>query len=396
MTDLDKNTKEFILKHETDDIRKLALQAKRYPDINITLAIQQIAGRQIAKSKIPHWYQYPDIIYPAHLSMEQCSSEKTALYKASLCKGKTLIDVTGGLGVDFSFMSKQFENAIYVEAQAELTALARHNFNELNLHNVAVIEDDAVNFLQSYAEVADVIFIDPARRNETGHKTVSIEDCTPNLIELDDILNRKAEKTIIKLSPMLDITFAVQSLSNITDVHIVSLNNECKELLLVKSNLTKKTEIHCINLLSDNRKEVFRFTKEQEEVTNIVYGETLGKYLYEPNSSILKAGAYKSIVAVFDLKKLHANSHLYSSDSLISDFPGRAFMIQYVFSANKKEIKQHLKDIDQANISTRNYPFSVAEIRKQTKLKEGGQSYIFATTLANEKKVLILCHKVQS
>jgi predicted RNA methylase len=397
MIDLDKNTKDFILEHESEDVRKLALQSKRYPNIDIPFAIQQIVGRQIAKNKIPNWYQHIDIIYPLHLSMEQCSSQQTAIYKTLLCDENhdLLIDLTGGLGVDFAFMASQFKKAIYVETQPQLTQLAIHNFAILNLQHVEVIQSDAVSFLESFKEKADIILIDPARRNEVGRKTVLIEDCTPNLIELDEILNLKAKKTIIKLSPMLDITLASQSLSNITDIHIISINNECKELLLIKSNLSKEPDIHCINLLPNNKRESFIFTKEQEDATSIIYTDTLGKYLYEPNSSIMKAGAYKSIATTFKLEKLQVNSHLYSSDSLITNFPGRVFEIKDVFTANKKEIKEHLKDISQANITTRNYPFSVAEIRKQTKLRDGGQSYIFATTLSNEKKVLILCHKIE-
>ena len=396
MIHIDKDTQQFILEHESDDIRQLALKAKSYPGIDMSIAIKQIAGRQIAKHKIPSWYQCENIIYPKHLSMEQCSSEATALYKAALCKGDILIDLTGGLGVDFSFMAKNYKQAYYIETQHELTQLAQCNFNTLNLNQSKVIQDDAVSFLNSFEGIADTIFIDPARRNDTGKKTVLIEDCTPNLLEIDNLLTTKAQRVIIKLSPMLDITHALNSLSNVTEVHIISVNNECKELLFIKDKVRKDEDIQliCINLLTNKKDASFTFTKAEENTSSISHTDEPKRYLYEPNSSILKAGAYRSLGARYGLMKLHPNSHLYTSDTLIDSFPGRKFQIKEVISPNKKEIKAHFKDITQANIATRNYPFSVADIRKQTKLKEGGTDYIFATTLANEKKVLILCQKV--
>lgn len=396
MIHIDKDTQQFILEHESDDIRQLALKAKSYPGIDMSIAIKQIAGRQIAKHKIPSWYQCENIIYPKHLSMEQCSSEATALYKAALCKGDILIDLTGGLGVDFSFMAKNYKQAYYIETQHELTELAQCNFNTLNLNQSKVIQDDAVSFLNSFEGIADTIFIDPARRNDTGKKTVLIEDCTPNLLEIDNLLNTKAQRVIIKLSPMLDITHALNSLSNVTKVHIISVNNECKELLFIKDKVRKDEDIQliCINLLTNKKDESFTFIKAEENTSSISHTDEPKRYLYEPNSSILKAGAYRSLGTRYGLMKLHPNSHLYTSDTLIDSFPGRKFQIKEVISPNKKEIKAHFKDIIQANIATRNYPFSVADIRKQTKLKEGGSDYIFATTLANEKKVLILCQKV--
>lgn len=394
MIRIDQQTKQFIAQHESDDVRQLALKAKAYPQIDMPVAIQQIAGRQIAKNKIPYWYRHEDIVYPKHLSMEQCSSEITALYKASLCIGKTLVDLTGGLGVDFSFMAKDCKQAYYVETQKELVELAECNFSTLKLDCANIFENDAVTFLNALDQVVDTIFIDPARRSDTGKKTVLIEDCTPNLIDIDSLLNSKAERVIIKLSPMLDITHALASLSHVTEVHIISVNNECKELLFVKDKLQKETQLICVNLSTNRTDEYFTFTRAEENSSFISHTDTPERYLYEPNSSILKAGAYKSVALKHKLKKLHPNSHLYTSDTLVSNFPGRKFQIKEVISPNKKEIKTHFGNMEQANIATRNYPFSVADIRKQTKLKEGGTDYIFATTLVNEKKVLILCQKV--
>ncbi|WP_108822259.1 class I SAM-dependent methyltransferase [Dysgonomonas sp. Marseille-P4361] len=387
---------DFVKEHEKDDIRALALQAKKYAHIDMELAIRQIQGRKIAKDKLPTWYGYEQIIYPKHLSLEQSSSEQTALYKASLCSGDSLVDLTGGLGVDFSFMSKSFSKAIYVEQQEELTEIATENFQTLGLSNAEVINQDSVSYLRTMPKV-DTIFIDPARRNNVGKKTVLIEDCTPNLIEIEDLLEEKAkEKVIIKLSPMLDITLALNTLEGITDVHIVSVNNECKELLFVKDKRVgeQPVQFHCINIRND-KTDTYIFTKEQEESAKINYRSNAGKYLYEPNASILKAGAYKSIVQSYGIDKLHVNSHLYSSDVLMKDFDGRILLINNILSFSKKDIKDHLSKIGQANITVRNFPLSVQEIRKKTKIKEGGDIYIFATTMTDEKKVLLVCEKIK-
>jgi len=291
-------------------------------------------------------------------------------------------------------MSEKATQAEYIESQKELVELVRHNFKVLGIKDSIIIEGDAVEYLKASTKTYSTIFIDPARRSVSGRKTVFIEDCTPNLIEIDDLLDSKSSRTIIKLSPMLDITHAINSLKNISQVHILSVANECKELLLIKEKTKKDTEIFCINILNNKTEESFTFTHKQEENAFSEYTNDIENYLYEPNSSILKAGAYNSISSIFQLKKLHPNSHLYTSDIYIKDFPGRKFFIKNVISPNKKEIKLNLGNFTKANITTRNYPFSVDEIRRQTKLKEGGEDYIFATTLSNEKKVLILCEKV--
>lgn len=388
--------KSFVREHENDDIRALALQARRYPDVDMQLVIQQIAGRQIAKEKIPEWYKYEDVIYPKHISLEQSSSQATAVYKARLCKGDSMVDLTGGLGIDFSFISQQFDQAVYVEQQSYLVELASHNFSVLNLKNTKVINEDATEYLRKMQKV-NLIYIDPARRDSVGRKTVCIEDCTPNLIEIEDLLDKKAGQVMIKLSPMLDISLALRTLRNVSDVHIISVNNECKELLFIKDNqqTNRTTSLHCVNI-QNNSTDKFSFTKEEEEQTVINYISTssLNRYLYEPNASIIKAGAYKSTAKAFGIIKLHASSHLYTSENLLEDFPGRKFEIQSIFSLNKKEIKKHLHNIKQANITTRNFPLPIQEIRKKTGLKDGGDVYIFATTLADEKKVLILCKKI--
>lgn len=382
--------KAFIITHEADDVHSLALQAKQYPDIDMEMAIRQITGRKIAKEKIPSWYANDNIIYPKHLSMEQCSSEQTALFKASLCGGESMADLTGGLGVDCFFLAHGFNNAVYVEQQSELAEIAVHNFKILG-QDIKVVNEDAVSYLSSMPPV-NLIYIDPARRDSTGRKTVLIEDCTPNILDIESLLEEKSKQVMIKLSPMLDITLAVKSVKSVSDVYIISVNNECKELLFIKKGNTGKTLYHCVNIQNSNT-DTYTFYKEDEDTISLNYTTKIAKYLYEPNASILKAGAYKSIAKAYSLDKLHPSSHLYTSDVLYEDFPGRKFVVDNICSLNKKDMKEYLSDIKQANITTRNFPLSVQEIRKKTGLKDGGDIYIFATTLVDDRKVLLICHK---
>lgn len=382
----------FVREHEKDDVRSLALQAGKYPDIDMELAIRQITGRRIAKVKIPLWYDNENIIYPKHISLEQSSSEQTALYKSALYSGNSIIDLTGGMGVDFSLLSRKFKQATYVEQQQNLAEIALCNFKALGLDNTDVICSDCIEYLKTMPK-ADMIYIDPARRDNTGRKTIRIEDCTPNILEIENLLEEKADITMIKLSPMLDISLALKSLTNISHIHIISVNNECKELLFIKEKTAGQTTYHCVNILKD-KTDIFTFSKDEEESGTIAYSSNPDKYLYEPNASILKAGAYKTVAKTYSLNKLHVNSHLYTSDILHENFNGRIFSIVNVLSLNKKDIKGHIHQIKQANITTRNFPLSVQEIRKKTGIKEGGDTYIFATTLADERKVLLVCEKV--
>lgn len=383
----------FVEEHENDDIHKLALQADRYPQIDIQQAIQQIQGRRIAKDKIPSWYNNKGIVYPKHLSLEQSSSEYTALYKSSLVEGTTLTDLTGGLGVDFSFLSAKFKQATYVEKQAELVKLAEHNFKALDLNNITVVNEDAVAYMDKMGK-ADWIYLDPARRDMSGNKTVRIEDCMPNLIEIEQLLDAKGDQVLVKLSPMLDISLVLKSLRGISDVHIVSVNNECKELLFIKNKEDNNIlTYHCVNIRK-NYTDVFSYIKEQEDATQITYASQLGKYLYEPNASLIKSGAYKTVAQRYNINKLHPNSHLYTSDQYLEDFNGRGFRIELVCSFNKKNSKDYLSGMKYANIATRNFPLSPEEIKKRLKVRDGGDTYLFATTLANDKKIIIICQKM--
>lgn len=386
----------FVDEHESDDVRQLALQAERFSGIDIPFAIRQIKGRQIIKEKSLFWYQYKELLLPQHLSLEQASSELTARYKASLCLGDSFVDLTGGLGIDFYFMSEAFKTAVYVEQKEELCKIASHNFSILpHSAEIQVKNDDSVSFLESMP-VIDVLYIDPARRDAVGKKTILISDCTPNLEEIDELLNKNSRQTIIKLSPMLDINLALKTLTNIVAVHVLSVKNECKELVFLKDNRRFPSErpitFHCVEL-AKGKESIFSFSPKSN--FEIKYSSQILRYLYEPNSSIMKAGGYNYLQEKFELKKLHPNSHLYTSDLLITEFPGRIFEVEKTISPNKKEIKKSISSLKQANLTVRNYPFSVNELRKNLKLKEGGDIYIFATTLADNQKILILTKKAE-
>lgn len=392
---LSPETQLFIREHQSDDVRALALQAKKYPDVDMPTAITQIAGRKIAAEKIPSWREIEDIWYPKHLSLEQCSSEITARYKASLLQGESLADLTAGFGIDCSFLAAGFKTVTYVERQKELCEIATHNFPILNLNHITVRNEDGVAYLKEMSPV-DCLFLDPARRNEHGGKTVAISDCEPDVAKLEGLLLSKANRVMVKLSPMLDLSLALKALEHTQEVHILSVNNECKELLLLLGQEPpKEVPIHCANLFTKGTQEEqhFIFTREQEQRNECIYNDILGNYLYEPNASLLKAGAFRSITAAYPVMKLHPNSHLYTSNVLITDFPGRVFRIVNQCSFNKKEIKESLADLKKANITIRNFPATVAELRKRINLTEGGDTYLFASTLNNGQKVLIRCEK---
>lgn len=394
MKDFTQATQEFIRKHVNEDVRALALQAAKYPDVDMPAAVQQIAGYQIASRKIPSWASVGQIRYPRHLSMEQCSSEQTARYKASLIKGDTLVDLTAGLGVDCSFLARNFKQVTYVERQEELCELAHHNFPLLDLPHITVCKDDACSFLEKM-EPVDCIFLDPARRDSRGGKTVALADCEPNVIEMEPLLISKAKTVMIKLSPMLDITSALHDLKYITQIHLVSVQNECKELLLIlKSEQNNQpVEIHCEQLINKDCSNHFAFTVEEERDSANKLANSMLEYLYEPDVTLLKAGAYRILSSRFPVYKLHINSHLFTSSQYLPDFPGRHFQVVGVSGFGKKEIRHFLEGVDKANLTVRNFPSTVADLRKRLKLKEGGELYIFATTLWNDEKVLIKCIK---
>ena len=394
---------EFIREHRHDDVRQLALQAARYPDIDMQQALQQIAGWQTARTKLPEWAATDGIVYPPRLSMEQCSSEATAKYKAKVLdpSPSTVIDLTGGFGVDFSYMARGFQKAVYVERQPHLCEAARHNFQLLGLENAEVVCGDGVEYLKnlpspSNAQSPLTIYLDPARRDENGKKTYAISDCTPDVVALKDLLLEKAGRVMIKLSPMLDWHKAVDDLGEVVEVHIVSVDNECKELLLVLAkNPAAPLRVVCANIRHDAETELFEFFPSNDSLSIPLFPALRERdFLYEPNASIMKAGCFAEVAHRFGVQPTGINSHLFLSPQFIPDFPGRKFQIEKVTSMNKKELKHIIGGLTKANITVRNFPLSVAELRKRLKLADGGDTYIFATTLGEKDHVLLITKQI--
>ena len=389
-------TRNFIRKNRFQDVTKLALSAKNkdFEGIDLSDAIIQIIGRQSIEKKLPSWYENDELIYPRHISLEQCSSELTARYKASVVSGQKMVDLTGGFGVDCAFISEKFESATYVERQKELCDIAEQNFQTLKLNHIHVVNDDSVSFLNDMSPV-DCIYLDPARRDHFGKKIVAISDCEPDLGLLKCTLLEKSDCVLVKLSPMLDISLALRSLPETAEVHVVSVDNECKELLfLLKKGVVDSPTLICVDLKKNGTMSSFSFKQQKEKELQLDYSQNVKKYLFEPNTSILKAGAYKSLALELGLDKLQVDSHLYTSDTNIPDFPGRVFEIELVTSFNKSELRSAMKGISQANLSTRNFPMSTDDLKKKLGLRDGGDLYLFATTLSDGKKVLLLCRKV--
>ena len=504
-------TLDFIRQHQDDDVRQLAFLGSKYPEVDMPFALDQIRGRKMARTKLPRWASIDGIIYPPHISMEQCSSEQTALYKAELaarllslspsssengeekekesenasnlhlsencefagkgavdsefakneatCKKQQIlteseenvneikeephegdfseetgfVDLTGGFGVDFSYIASRLGvKSMYVERQAHLCEAAKENFGRLGLKNAIVKNGDGIEVLHSFASKKDdaaseslgiteeqpqsllktnlglkLIFIDPARRDDAGNKVVSLKDCTPDVTVLQEEMLSKADYVIIKLSPMLDWHRAVSELNCVQEVHIISVNNECKELLLVLSarNMGEmeassadgevkhagNLRIYCVNDAQSFVCDELDMESSSVKIAPSTLEEM--QYLYEPNASLMKAGCFGVLSERYDARMLSKNSHLFVSRGPIAAFPGRSFRIIAISSFNKKELKRHLSGITKANIATRNFPLSVAELRKRLKLKDGGETYIFATTLSDESHMLVITEK---
>ena len=440
------NVKDFIKKHLNDDVNKLALS--KFPEeIDKQFVIRQIQAQQILKKKLPSWAENDELIFPKKLSLEQCSSELTAKYKAQLStklhetlrkissdscdlvdeeistklhetsrkisadscnlvdEKRILVDLTGGMGVDTAFLSDNFDKTYYVEMQEELCDIARHNFQILN-KNIEVVNDNAEHFLTTCGEV-DCIYLDPARRDEYGRKMVSLHDCSPDVAELQDVLFEKAKTIMVKLSPMLDIDIVKKELKNIKEIHIVAVKNECKEILVLLSQQTLPMA-HGSQLIATDLRENwnFSFTEDEEQSAEWTLADKVGKYLYEPGVAFMKAGCFKLLSQKYNLDKLHRNSHLYTSDELVPDFPGRIFEVINVVPFDKKAKKNLWETTSlssqliahgsqpKANIAVRNFPLSAEELKKNLGLQDGGEFYIFGTTMKGEKKIVVLAKKV--
>ena len=387
---MDKNTSDFVKRHRNDDVRTLALQAARYPDVDMREAVTQIEGWQHASTKLPEWAAVEGILYPPRISMEQCSSSATALYKASLMQGDVFADLTGGFGIDCSYISRNFLKAFYIERSSVLCSVATHNFSLLGLRHIEVVNSDSEEELQALPS-CDWIFLDPARRDGAGKKVVALADCEPDVVVLRPLLLQKARRVMVKCSPMLDITAACRQLVCVAEVHVVAVNNECKELLFVLDNDAPDTPVvRCVNLTGGSAQE---FSFSMNDVCETSYAAEVGAYLYEPNAAIQKAGCPPSLATDYSVQKLHRSSNLYTSSVLVANFPGRTFKVTGTAGFSKSELKMLLGDLKRANLTVRNFPETVQQLRKRLKLCEGGDIYLFATTLADDRKVLIKCEK---
>ncbi len=388
---------EYILLHCEDDVRHLAL--KGVPEgVDRDFVLRQIEGRQLALRKLPAWVQTEGILYPPRLSMEQCSGESAARYKRQLVQRllpdgrETMADLTGGFGVDFSCLAPLFAESYYVERQENLCRVAAHNMSLLGIRQARIECGDAETFLGKYANHYTLLYIDPSRRDEAGRKVFALHDCTPDVARLGETLLRMSDVTVVKLSPMLDVDDVLRKVPGVSEVHVVSVDGECKELLLVmcSESLSDEVQVFCANL--GDRNDVFS-ARRTTYVPDVA--DSVGAYLYEPNASILKAGIQDALCSAYGAKKLHPFSHLFTSSDRVYSFPGRTFEVESVCDFGKKSLKALLSRLGKANLAVRNFPSTVAQLRKKWGLKEGGDDYLFATTLKDGSHALILCRKCQ-
>lgn len=381
---------DFIAQNRDADVHTLAL-GKTPVDINLTYCLRQIEGLQTAQRKLPSWAKTEGILYPPKLPMEQCSSEQTALYKQQLAERllpkdrQSMVDLTGGFGIDFSFLAQLFDGADYVERNEQLCEIARHNFPLLGLGKARVHNMNSEDFIDGMGKYS-LIYLDPSRRDADGRKVVALSDCSPNIETLQDKLLSHAPLVFVKLSPMLDIQDTLRRLPDVSEVHVVSVGGECKEILLVLCQEEKRVTYHCTNITAQTQ----TFCTDARDAEPII-APCPEQYLYEPNASIMKAGVQNALCQAYDVRKLHPFSHLFTSTRLIDDFPGRTFVIEDHCSFAKKELKRLLAGISQCNLTIRNFPTSVAELRKRLKLREGGNTYLFATTLSDGTHALLRC-----
>ena len=397
-------TQQYVRQHADDDVRQLALRGCRNPDVDFTLALQQIQGRQTARSKLPTWAAHEEIVYPPHLNMEQCSSEQTARYKAAVCRRvmnmldssntpQSLVDLTGGFGVDFAFMAECFDHATYVERDTQLFAVSSENLRQLLQSSdttLDFINADGTTYFPTLDHVT-MFFLDPARRDVHGGRTYGINDCTPDVLAIEEKLLQRADFVLLKLSPMLDWRKTVNDLGSafVREIHIVATGGECKEMLVLLSSVGDGFRLYCVN---DDY--VFEVSPDMASLVPFEGKITDAHYLYEPNAAIMKAGCFGELAHRFGGTPIAHNSHLFLSSNPHPDFPGRKFRINVVTTMNKRDLRIVLSGLKQANITVRNFPLSVAELRKRLKLSEGGSTYLFATTQADGTHILLLCDKL--
>lgn len=386
---LKSEVQEYIKENLDDDLSKLILKGSPFKEVSIQELAVQINGLQKAKSKLPAWFETEGIIFPPNINLEQTSSEVTAKYKASLTYGKAMIDITGGLGIDTFYFSERFDEVIHLEINAGLSEIAAHNFEKLGSKNIKTISSDGLKFLKNTKKTFDWIYLDPARRDDYGGKVFLLDHCTPNVTENLYLFFQKSNNILIKTSPLLDISAGIKELRNLAEIHIVSVNNEVKELLWVlKNGHSEKILLKTVNF---QKKEDQYFEGKFDPEPQQAPISLPAKYLYEPNPAVMKSGLFAEIAIQTETSKLHVSSHLYTSDLLLV-FPGRRFEITQVLPYSKK-LKKH-PAFKKANVTTRNFPKQVSELRKEMKIADGGDNYLFFTTNLNNEKIVLVCKKI--
>ena len=372
------------------DISALVLSKNSFPEVAIQEIAVQINGRQKALKKFPLWAITKGCYYPPNLNLEQTSSEITARYKSTLVEGNTLVDVTGGFGIDDYYFSLVMQQIIHCELNADLSTIAAHNFTQINALNIQCITGDGLEILQESNEKIDWIYIDPSRRDTSKNKVFFLKDCLPDVPENLDFIFKKCTNILLKTAPLLDIKAGLRSLKHVKEIHIVAVQNDVKEILWILENGYSKDPIVKTKNFTTKNEESFQFNFSEELLTFADFSLPL-TYLYEPNGAILKSGAFSSVAKNFAIDKLHVNTHLYTSTIYIHEFPGRIFKIIKTIPYNKKSLKQ--LGLTKANITVRNFPESVPILRKKFKIKDGGTTYVFFTTLMNSSKAVLICEK---
>ncbi len=389
---LNTGVQDFINNNLNTDIVSVLLKKNDLDTISSKELAEQIEAKNKCKYKLPSWYKTKKIYYPNKLNIEQCSSELTADYKAQIVSGKSLVDLTGGFGVDSFYFSKKIEQVFHCEINENLSKIAAHNFDVLGIKNTTVIPLNGLDFLQNSNEIYDWIYVDPSRRSESKRKVFLLSDCTPDIMDHLGFLFKKSKNILLKTSPLLDITSGLKQLKNVKEIHVVAVNNEVKELLWVlQDGFVNDVMVKTINL-KKGLKETYDFSWSEEKRTSLAFTKPQN-FLYEPNTAILKAGAFKLIAKDLEVNKLNEHSHLYTSEELV-EFPGRSFKIENVIDYNKKELKKFSKT--KANITVRNFPENVESIRKRFKIKDGGDDYLFFTTIKNNQYKVIKCTKIST
>lgn len=380
----------FIQKNSKTDISALILKGSPFTDISIQELAQQIEGLQKAEKKLPLWFETENIFYPKKVNLEQTSSETTALYKTKIISGDSIIDLTGGFGIDCTYFSKKFKEVHHCEMNEELSDIVNYNCKTLNITNIETHKGDSLETIKKLNKKFDWVYIDPSRRNDAKGKVFLLNDCLPNVPENLELLFEYSNQVLIKNSPILDITSTINELKFVKEVHVVALSNEVKELLFIlEKEYTGTIKIKTINILKEGEN-LFNFKYGSSEQANYVLPE---KYLYEPNAAIMKSGGFQEVSTQFNIGKLHQHTHLYTSNQLCENFPGRIFKIDRILNYDKKKLSKILPD-KKANITTRNFPETVAQIRKKTKIKDGGNSYLFFTTNLENRKNVLVCSKL--